>query len=226
MRDRIKGLKAIPVSKLRGFSAGNPKTHTDADRALLDASIENHGYVLPVAARDVGDGTYELIDGHHRIDIIQAKLGGDAKIKVVVLDVETVAEGRRILLALQHTAGFDMTKLEDFVRESLAEGVSAEQIMADTGFTGSDLDALASAGQDFLDGIPPPDEDEAKPINEGVSKAGLTAEHVQFAVPLTREQSQTVHKAIKLAKQLTERKVSGDALEAICAHYLATQQTK
>jgi hypothetical protein len=224
MRDRIIGLKAVPVSKLRGFSAGNPKTHTDADRALLEASIENHGYVLPVAAREVGDGTYELIDGHHRVEVIAAK-GGDQKIKVVVLDVDTVADGRRIILALKHTADWDMSKLEEYVRETMADGVSAAQIMADTGLTGSDLDALATAGQDFLDGIPPP-EDEGKPINEGVSKAGLTAEHVQFAVPLTRDQSQTVHKAIKLAKQLTERKVSGDALEAICAFYLNNVQQK
>lgn len=218
MRDRIKALKSIPLEKLRGFSGGNPKTYKPDDRAHLAGSIEQHGYVQPIIVREVGDGTYEIVDGHHRNEVL-VTMDPDAKIKCIVLDVESVAEGRRILLALQRTSGFDMDKLEEFVSAALADGTTAAELMADTGMTGADLDALARAGSEFLDGIGKPDDE----TNEGVSRAGLLAEHVQFAVPLTRDQSTDVHRAIKLAKQLTSTKASADALSEICRFYLAAK---
>lgn len=215
MRDRIKGLKQIPVSKLRGFVAGNPKVYTDSDRRQLEDSIDNHGYVSPMLVRECDDGMYETIDGHHRLEVLVGK-DPAMKVKVVVLDVESVAEGRRILLALKRNADFDMEKLEEYVRAAMADGTTAAEIMSDTGFTGADLDALAQAGAEFLDGIGAADEE----IDERGSRAGLIAEHVQFAVPLTRDQSPDVHAAIKLAKTLNGVKVSGDALVAVCRFYL------
>ncbi len=114
MRDRIVGLKVVPIDCIRGFQGGNPKSYADSDRAQLEASLDNHGYVIPVAVRALEDGTYEIIDGHHRVEVLIGK-GEVDSVKVIVLDVETVAEGRRILLALQRTSGFDMSKLDSLV---------------------------------------------------------------------------------------------------------------
>jgi hypothetical protein len=222
IRDRIKGLKHIPVAKLRGFSGGNPKKYTESDRTQLEGSMTTHGYVSPMVVREVGDGSYEMIDGHHRLEVYVGS-DPDAKVKCIVIDVDSVAEGRRILLALKRTADWDMDALEKFARESMAEGISAAEIMADTGFTGADLDALASAGAEFLNGIETPDDDGD---NGRVSRKGLVTEHVQFATPLARDQSPDVYSAIKLAKQLHEVKVTGDALVAICRFYLEHHKTK
>lgn len=215
-------MKSIPLAKLRGFAGGNPKSPTSADLDQLGESLDNHGFVSPLIVRELDDGTYELIDGHSRVNVIGSR-HPDTKVKAVVLDVASVAEGRRILLALQHHVGFDTKKLDAFVRDALADGVSASDLMSDTGLTGADLDAFASAAGKLVgDAGKKGDDDET---NENVSRAGLLPEHVQFGVPLTREQSKLVHEAVKLAKQLSGRKISGDALAVICGEYLDAHRT-
>ncbi len=152
MRDRIKRLDTIAISSIVGFAGGNPKKRTDRDKDILNASLDTHGYVLPVAVRELPDGRFELIDGHGRIDSIRGREMA-TEIKVIVLDVESVAEGRRILLALKHTADWDFSELEGFVKKTLDDGTGIEEIMSTSGLTAGDLDVLGSAGAAFLDQI-------------------------------------------------------------------------
>lgn len=222
MRNRIVGLKTVRLSSLRGFAGGNPKQRHAVDRELLETSLDNHGYVLPIAVRAVGDGTYEVIDGHHRLEVLLDKEGPDVELKVLVIDCESVVEGRRLILALQHTAAFDTKALEKFVADALAEGADAAELMADTGMTGADLNAFATAASEFLDDSG--DEETKKDDDRKVTRAGLTPELVQYQTALTRTQSSTVHEAIKLAKTITGVKVSGDALAEICGEYLANHK--
>ncbi len=172
--DKIKRLDTIAISQIVGFSGGNPKRRTQRDHDILDASLEQHGYVMPVAVFERADGKFELIDGHGRIDRIRTKHGDVEQLKVLVLDVKDVAEGRRILLALKHTAEWDFTALESFVKDTLDDGASVNDIMATSGLTAADLDILGSAGEAFLDQLdngaphaadstPPP---ERKPIEQ------------------------------------------------------------
>lgn len=221
-RDRIKAMRSIQLEKLRGFAGGNPKSPTSTELDRLGDSIDDHGYVMPVIVRELDDSTYELIDGHSRVSVLVARNDPHTRIKCIILDVASVAEGRRILLALQQTVGFDTKKLDDFIRDSLAEGLSASDLMRDTGLTGADLDAFSSAAGKLVEGAGKGGDDET---DERVSRAGLIPEHVQFGVPLTRDQSKTVHDAVKLAKQLSGRKISGDALAVICGEYLAAHRT-
>ncbi len=170
MRDRIKRLESIPISSIAGFAGGNPKRRTDRDREILDSSLDAHGYLLPVAVREIGGGRYELIDGHGRVDSIRGR-NLATEIKAIVLDVESVAEGRRVLLALKHTAEWDFAELEGFVKATLDDGASIDEIFATSGLTAGDLDALGSASADFIGGMgssqpvvpPPPVEPAAEP---------------------------------------------------------------
>lgn len=146
----MKGLKNVEMTSIRGFSGGNPKSRSDDDREMLSESIDNHGYVIPMVVRELPDGTFELIDGHGRFEQLSAR-DPNGRVKVLVLDVASVAEGRRILLALQHTAGWDLSKLDKFVVDGLAEGTAMADLMADTGMTGKQLGAFAAAGQRALD---------------------------------------------------------------------------
>ncbi len=149
MRDRIKRLESIAITSIAGFAGGNPKRRTDRDKEILDSSIDTHGYLLPVAVREVGDGKYELIDGHGRIDSIRSRGLAD-HVKAIVLDVESVAEGRRVLLSLKHTADWDFAELEGFVKATLDDGTSVEEIFATSGLAAADLDVLGNAGMNFL----------------------------------------------------------------------------
>ena len=150
MRDRIKRLATIPVSQIVGFAGGNPKRRTDRDKTILDSSLDEHGYLLPVAVRELEDGRFELIDGHGRVDRISTR-GLAEEIKAIVLDVESVAEGRRVLLALKHTAEWDFPELEGFVKQVLDDGASVQSVMDTSGLTAADLDVLGNAGAAFLD---------------------------------------------------------------------------
>lgn len=221
LRDRIVGLEHVDIASIRGMD-GNPKSPTDDDAGMLDDSLANHGYVMPVAVRRLRDGTHELIDGHHRVERIRARYPDVTSIHALILDVHSVADGRRILLALQHTVGFDTMKLDAFVSGMLKDGARAADLMLDTGYTGKELDAFARAGQDFVDGLGAGGDGET---NENVSRAGLLPEHVQFAVALTREQSALVSKAMSVAKKLSDAKVKADALVAICQCYLDQHRT-
>lgn len=151
LRDRIKRLDTIKVANIVGFAGGNPKRRTDRDRSILSSSLDTHGYVLPVAVREIDGGKFELIDGHGRVDDIRAR--DVAEIKALVLDVESVAEGRRILLALKHTAEWDFGELEGFVRDTIGDGTAIDEIMSTSGLTAADLDVLGNAGAAFLDQV-------------------------------------------------------------------------
>lgn len=217
IRDRILGLANVPVTKLRGFSAGNPKTYEDEDRQHLEDSMDAHGYASPVIARKLDDGTFEIIDGHHRVELLVAR-DPSASIKVVVLDVESVNEGRRILLALQHQSGWDMRKLEAFVAEAMGNDIPMIDLMRDTGLTGQELDAFSTAAADFIDGT-----NDDTP-NDSPSRAGHRTEHVPFAVPLGRDQSKKVRAALKLAKQVSGCSAHADALVEIATFYIANHK--
>ena len=209
----------MSVSKLRGFQGGNPKTYDDADRQHLADSLDNHGYVSPILVRKLDDGTFEIIDGHHRVEqIVNTDPGSE--IKVVVLDVDSVEEGRRILLALKHNSDWDMTKLEAFVAEAMANGTSVIDLMTDTGLTGKELDVFATASSDFAN----ESSEEDDTPNASPSRAGLRPEHVPFAVPLARDQSKKVRAALKLAKTIAGCSAHADALVEIATYYIANHK--
>jgi hypothetical protein len=225
MENRVKGLRKVKLGDIDPFKFGNPKARTERDGAILDRSMQEFGYVMPMLVRSIG-GRFELLDGHHRYEQIvdgrPEELWKGDKVDVVVVDVRDDNEARRIFLALQHKAGFDYTQLETFVEQMLKDGAdTAEGIMAYSGLTADLVDALATAGAEFLDDmVEEASGDDPETTNENASRAGLLAEHVTFATPLTREQNETVHSAIRVAKELAGVEVTGDAITLICNSYL------
>jgi len=144
LRDRIKALKEIPISKIRGFSAGNPVDRTDRDRELLDASLDINGYVKPILVREISRTEWELIDGHGRIERILEKYPRTKKVKALILDVSSVAEGRKIMLGLRHEAEWGMDALNAWMEDALQAGeIEYDEAAALSGLTADDLDALA-----------------------------------------------------------------------------------
>lgn len=112
IRDRIKELRRVKASELQPNPKNwrtHPKEQLDAIRGIL-AEV---GFAGAELARELPDGSLQLIDGHAR-----AEIAGDAEVPVLVLDV-TEHEADKILATfdpLSLMAGVDSEKLDNLLR--------------------------------------------------------------------------------------------------------------
>lgn len=90
IRDRIKELRRVPASLLRA-NHQNWKHHPPKQREQLAKMLAKIGFAGACLARELDDGSLELLDGHLRAD-----LSKDELIPVLVLDVDEF-EGKEIL---------------------------------------------------------------------------------------------------------------------------------
>lgn len=90
IRDRIKELRRVPAKDLRP-SPRNWRVHPQAQADALRGVLAEIGFASAVLARELEDGSLELIDGH-----LRAETSPGAKIPVLVLDV-SAAEADKIL---------------------------------------------------------------------------------------------------------------------------------
>lgn len=112
IRDRIKELRRVPASDLRP-SPRNWRTHPAAQLDALRAVLAEVGFAGAELARELPDGSLELIDGHAR-----AEIAGDSPVPVLVLDVDE-AEAAKILATfdpLGAMAEANAAKLDELLR--------------------------------------------------------------------------------------------------------------
>ena len=98
IRDRIRELRRVPASQLRPHPH-NWRFHPPAQRDALQGLLAELGYCDAVLARELPDGTLELIDGH-----LRCATTPDTAVPVLVLDV-TEQEADKLLLTLDPLAG-------------------------------------------------------------------------------------------------------------------------
>ncbi|MBA4104129.1 MAG: hypothetical protein C0485_00095 [Pirellula sp.] len=91
IRDRIRELRRVPARELQP-NPRNWRTHPAAQRDALRGLLAEVGYAGALLARELEDGSLQLIDGH-----LRAETTPDAVVPVLVLDV-TAAEADKILL--------------------------------------------------------------------------------------------------------------------------------
>jgi ParB-like chromosome segregation protein Spo0J len=111
IRDRIKELRRVPASLLRA-NPRNWRTHPVAQREALRGVLAEIGFATALVARELEDGTLELIDGH-----LRAETAPDALLPVLVLDV-TEEEAAKLLLTLDPVAalaGTDQAQLGELL---------------------------------------------------------------------------------------------------------------
>ena len=117
-------------------AAYNPRvklTPKDQEYKALDASIAEHGLVLPliVNVRDNG-----LIGGHRRLDVLLA--AGETETTAVVVDMDE-AQAKALCITLNKLDGdWDYGQLADILQQLTEDG---ENLLA-TGFTERDIDDL------------------------------------------------------------------------------------
>ncbi len=112
IRDRIKELRRVPARQLQP----NPKNwrlHPQQQQDALRGVLAEIGYADALLARELPDGSLELIDGH-----LRAETTPDQEVPVLVLDVDD-REAAKLLALLDPLAGLAETN-EEALAELLA----------------------------------------------------------------------------------------------------------
>jgi ParB-like chromosome segregation protein Spo0J len=107
IRDRIVGLRRVPAGSLKA-NPKNWRTHPQSQRDALRGALAEIGYASALLARELPDGSLELIDGH-----LRAETTPEAVVPVLVLDVDE-EEAAKLLATfdpLSSLAGADVESL-------------------------------------------------------------------------------------------------------------------
>jgi ParB-like chromosome segregation protein Spo0J len=113
VKDRVKELRRVRAGDLRPCP-GNWRMHPKAQQDALRGLLAEIGFADALLARELPDGTLELIDGHLRAETVP-----DQEVPVLVLDVSE-AEARKLLATLDPLAALataDAQKLEALLAE-------------------------------------------------------------------------------------------------------------
>ena len=153
-------LEMWPVERLVPYER-NARTHSEAQLAQLQASIQEFGFTAPILV----DGKAGILAGHGRL--AAAKALGMAEVPVVVLDHLTDAQRRAYVLAdnqLALQAGWNEDLLAAELDALQVDGFDLNLL----GFDADELSELLGGEFDGVDDDPEPDQD---PIDRGVALA-------------------------------------------------------
>ena len=117
IRDRIKELRRVRASELRP-NPRNWRTHPRAQRDAMCGALAEIGYADALLARELPDGSLELIDGH-----LRAETTPDAEVPVLILDLDDAESAK--LLAL-HDPLAAMAEANDEMLAELIANVETE----------------------------------------------------------------------------------------------------
>jgi hypothetical protein len=117
IRDRIKDFRRVRASLLRPHPK-NWRTHPEAQQDALRGVLAEIGYAGALLARELPDGTLELIDGH-----LRAETTPEMEVPVLVLDLDEHEAAK--LLAL-HDPLCDMAEANEEVLAGLLDIVETE----------------------------------------------------------------------------------------------------
>ena len=189
----------------------NPNEMDPATLSLLTESIKRHGVVENFVVRPIGNGTYEVLSGNHRLRVLRRL--GELEVPCLVVALDD-ARARLLAQALNRIRGDDNLGLRaELVRVVLTEIPKSEvlSVLPDTAET---LSSLASLGQ----------EDMAKSLQAWQLEQDARLRHLQFQ--LTAAQIEVVEEAMAtiLPRARASDKISpnarGTALHLLCSDFL------
>ncbi len=125
IRDRIKELRRVKAALLRP-SPRNWRVHPPAQRDALCGVLAEIGYADALLARELPDGTLELIDGH-----LRAETTPDMEVPVLVLDVDE-NEAAKLLAVhdpLAAMAGSNEEVLSDLLAHVQTENEAVQTLL-------------------------------------------------------------------------------------------------
>jgi len=127
IKDRIKELRRVPANTLKP-NPNNWRTHPKKQLDAIRGVLAEVGFAGAELARELDDGTLELIDGHAR-----AEVAGTAEVPVLVLDVDE-AEAKKILATFDPIGAMaesDAAKLDAVLRDVDTGSEALQEMLAD-----------------------------------------------------------------------------------------------
>ncbi|GAB6164263.1 hypothetical protein JCM19992_02630 [Thermostilla marina] len=82
IRDRIRELRRVPAKLLQPHPR-NWRTHPDSQRDRLKAVLAEIGYADALIARELEDGSLQLLDGH-----LRAETTPETEVPVLIVDLD------------------------------------------------------------------------------------------------------------------------------------------
>jgi ParB-like chromosome segregation protein Spo0J len=147
IRDRIRELRRLPASELRP-NPRNWRTHPPAQRDALQGVLAEIGYADALLARELADGSLELIDGH-----LRAETTPQCVVPVLVVDLSE-EEADKLLLTLDPLARLaetDAARLAELLSHVEFKSRGVEQLL-------DQLAQAAAGAETALDGAAEPAE--------------------------------------------------------------------
>lgn len=127
IRDRIKELRRVPANELRP-NPRNWRKHPEKQLNAIRGVLEEVGFAGAQIARELEDGTLELIDGHAR-----AEIAGTSEVPVLILDVDEV-EANKILATFDPIGAMaesDAVKLDQVLRDVDTGSEAVQEMLAE-----------------------------------------------------------------------------------------------
>ena len=156
IRDRTRELRRVRAGSLRP-NPRNWKRHPKRQREALRALLSEIGFADAILARELEDGSLQIIDGH-----LRQSMDPEATVPVLVLDVDE-AEADKLLVTLDPLAALAIADPEPL--RALLESVetSSEDVRMLLAGLATEADVCARLGMVDPDEIPEPSNSRAKP---------------------------------------------------------------
>ena len=143
MASPVYAVQAVPIEKIRANSY-NPNSVAPPEMALLEISIWEDGYTMPVVCYYLPElDMYEIVDGFHRYTVLKTsqrvfdREGG--KLPVVVIDKD---ESNRMASTIRHNrarGSHSIDLMSNIVSELVASGMSDAWILKHVGMDKDEL---------------------------------------------------------------------------------------
>ena len=125
IRDRIVDFRRVPAHSLRP-NPKNWRTHNNRQRNVLKGILAEIGYADALLARELPDGSLQLIDGH-----LRAETTPNQKVPVLILDLTDVEADKLLatLAPLAALAGTNQTMLDDLLTQVETENIAVQEFL-------------------------------------------------------------------------------------------------
>jgi DNA modification methylase len=155
VRDRTRELRRVKAGELRP-NPRNWRRHPKRQREALRALLSEIGFADAILARELEDGSLEIIDGH-----LRQSMDPEATVPVLVLDVDE-AEADKLLVTLDPLAGLAIADPEPL--RALLESIetSSEEVRMLLANLATQADVRARLGLVDPEEIPEPSTPRAK----------------------------------------------------------------
>lgn len=135
-------IRRVPLDQIRS-NAYNPNSVAPPEMKLLYQSIKEDGYTMPIVCYQLEDGTYEIVDGFHRCQIMKTYRDiyerEEGMMPVAVIDKPL---GNRMASTIRHNrarGSHNIGLMTSIIQELTEAGMSDAWILKNLGMDAEEL---------------------------------------------------------------------------------------